>query len=89
MQLPERSTLAGGLSGLVAWGVGLGLTSLGITIPPTVITGVVAIIIPLIVHLVPDAAKVDAEIKIIAAELPKTYAEYPGVPTQKTPNNLS
>lgn len=80
MQLPfgiQQSTLAGGLSGLAAWGIGLGLTALGVSIPPTVITGVVAILIPVVVHFVPDAAKVDAEIKDIAKELPQTYQEYP------------
>lgn len=86
MNLPfniQQSTLAGGLSGLAAWGIGLGLTALGVSIPPTVITGVVAILIPLIVHFVPDAAKVDTEIKDIAAELPQTYStptDYPNAP---------
>ena len=99
MNLPfgiQQSTLAGGLSGLAAWGIGLGLTALGITVPPTVITGVVAILVPLVVHFVPDAAKVDAKIKEIAGELPQTYSastDFPqAAPQDKgtaTPNNIN
>lgn len=80
MQLPfgiQQSTLAGGLAGVAAWGIGLGLIALGVTVPPTVISGVVAILIPVVVHFVPDAAKVDTELKTIAKELPQTYTEYP------------
>lgn len=77
MKLPfgiQQSTLAGGLSGLATWGIGLGLAALGVTVPPTVITGLVAVLVPIVVHFVPDAAKVDSEIKNIASELPQTYA---------------
>lgn len=95
MQLPERSTLAGGLSGLAAWGIGLALNHFGINISADVITGVVAILVPLVVHLVPDAAKVDAEIKVIATEMPQAYSsptDYVNAPPQEigsmTPNNL-
>lgn len=86
----QRSTLAGGLSGVATWGIGLALTQFGFNVPADVITGAVAIIIPLIVHLVPDAAKVDAEIKIIAGELPQTYAEYPNdILPSLTTNNIN
>lgn len=92
MHLPDRSTVMGGLSGLVAWGIGIGLTALGVTIPPAVITGVVAVIIPLVVHFVPDAAKVDAEIKTIGSELPITYSnptDYPLPLPNLTSNNIN
>lgn len=96
MQLPERSTLAGGLSGLAAWGIGLVLTQFGVNIPADVITGVVAILVPLVVHFVPDAAQVDAKIKSIAADLPQTYSQPTDFPNsipqdtgKTTSNNLS
>ena len=79
MNLPfgiQQSTLAGGLSGLATWGIGLGLTALGITVPPTVIAGLVTVIIPVVVHFVPDAAKVDADIKEVAAVLPTATPDY-------------
>jgi hypothetical protein len=95
MQLPfgiQQSTLAGGLSGLAAWGIGLGLAALGVTVPAGVITGAIAILIPVVVHFVPDAAKVDAEIKTIAAELPQAYSSPadlndPGAPLSTSPDD--
>ena len=79
MALPfgiQQSTLAGGLAGFAAWGIGLGLAALGVTVPANVITGVVAILVPVVVHYVPDAAKVDEDIKEVAAIIPKTYPDY-------------
>lgn len=79
MNLPfgiQQSTLAGGLSGIVTWLIGLGLTAMGIVVPPAAISGAIAIIIPIVVHYVPDVAKVDEEIKKVASELPKTYPDY-------------
>jgi len=92
MALPfgiQQSTLAGGLSGLAVWGIGLALTQFGVNVPADVITGVVAIIIPLVVHYVPDAAKVDAEIKSVASIIPQTFAEYPNAPPPPSNNNLT
>ena len=95
MQLPfgiQQSTLAGGLTGVAAWGVGIGLTALGITVPPATISAVIAILVPVVVHFVPDAAKVDAKIKEIAGELPQTYSapsDYPAPPPSTTPNNFN
>ena len=73
----DRSTWAGGISGLATWGIGLGLTALGVAVPPAAISGVVAIIIPVVVHFCPDAAKVDQEIKFIVSDLPAVQASYP------------
>lgn len=93
MNLPfglQQSTLAGGISGVAVWGIGLALTAFGFNVPADVITAAVAIIIPLVVHIIPDAAKVDAAIKNIAAELPQTYAEYPGdKPLSTTISNIN
>ena len=86
MNLPfgiQQSTLAGGLTGVAAWGIGLGLTALGVTVPPAAITAALAILIPVVVHFVPDAAKVDTEIKNIAAELPQTYSSQDDFPKGK------
>jgi hypothetical protein len=92
MNLPfgiQQSTLAGGLAGLAAWGAGIGLTALGITVPPATVSGIIAILIPIVVHFVPDAANVDAEIKTIAGELPQTYQEYPGDPLPNITSNIN
>ncbi len=80
MTLPfglQQSTVAAGLSGLAAWGIGLGLTALGVTVPPNVISGAVVVLMAVVTHYVPDAATVDKDIKAIGAELPQTYQEYP------------
>jgi hypothetical protein len=89
MQLPERSTVAAGLGGLFAWGASLGLASLGYPVPQSTLLPLTVALMTAICHWVPDAAKVDAEIKTIGAELPTTYAEYPGSPPVPTPSNIN
>lgn len=95
MALPfgiQRSTLAGGITGVLAWGIGLGLSALGVPVPPNVVSGAVAILVPVVVHFVPDAAKVDAEIENIATILPQTYSAPSDFPENRditpTPNNI-
>lgn len=83
----QRSTLAGGISGVAAWAIGLGLTAIGFPVPPDVISGAIAVIVPIVVHFVPDAAQVDAKIKEIASIIPTVEHErkdFPGSACQST-----
>jgi hypothetical protein len=93
MKLPfgiDQSTLAGGLSGLATLGIMLGLGALGVSIPQSVIAPLVLIVTTIVVHAVPDAAKIDQEIKDVAKDLPQTYAkpeDFPSAP--KPPQSTS
>jgi len=92
MNLPDRSTVAAGLGGLAAWGASLGLASLGFPVPESVLLPITIALMTTICHLVPDAAKVDAEIKTIGAELPTTYSQpsdFPNPPPSYTPSNIN
>lgn len=53
--LPARSTLAGGLSSLSVWALGLLLAHFGIILPPGVVSGAVAVVGAVVTHLVPDS----------------------------------
>lgn len=57
MQLPSRSTLAGGLGGLAVWLISLGLKYYGIDVPQDAIGGTVAFVTAILVHFVPDSLK--------------------------------
>lgn len=87
MTLPfgiQQSTLAGGLTGIATFAIGLGLTALGITNGATLAAGLATILVPIVVHFVPDAAKVDIDLKNLAKELPQIYPAYPSDPTSST-----
>ncbi len=75
MQIPARSTLAGGLTGLAVWLISLLLAHYGIQVPQDNVGGAVALFSALAVHLVPDsiqdkARALDVEVKDLAAWLP-------------------
>lgn len=79
MNLPfgiQQSTLAGGISGLLTWGAGIGLAALGVTIPATAIAPICLLVATVVVHYVPDAANIDTEIKNLAKVMPTTEAKY-------------
>lgn len=81
MQLPSRSTIAGGLAGLAIWGISLLLPYIGITnVPQEAIGGAVALVTALLVHFTPDSLKSQAQalnvkVEDLAAWLPQ--AQYP------------
>lgn len=83
MNIPSQSTLAGGLSGLLAtWLLPMLLTSLGITVPPGTIAAAVTLITAIAVHVTPDSIKnianeLNVDIKDLAAWLPTVQAIYP------------
>lgn len=52
--MPAQSTLAGGLSGLVAYVLSMVLAHYGITIPESILTPAVVAIVTVVVHIVPD-----------------------------------
>ena len=88
----QQSTLAGGLTSVLAFGLGLGLTALGVPGGAQLALGLATLIVPVVVHFVPDAAQVDADIKEIAAVLPQAYAapgDFPNVPPSPTPSNIN
>lgn len=91
MVIPDRSTLSGGLAGVVAWGASLVLAHFGMVISPEILTPAIIGLITLVVHFVPDAAKIDQTIKDVGAILPQTYSspeDFPNAPKSGTPNNL-
>lgn len=65
--IPARSTLAGGLTSLAVWGIGLALTAAGVVIPPLTVAGIgiltqgqmiglgVAIAGAIATHVMPDS----------------------------------
>lgn len=55
--LPARSTLAGGLSSLTVWAIGLLLVHFGIILPPGTVSGAVALVGAIVTHIVPDTLK--------------------------------
>lgn len=57
MQLPSRSTLAGGLGGLAVWAIGLILEHYKVDVPQDDVGGAVALVTALLVHWVPDTMK--------------------------------
>ena len=83
MQWPDRSTLAAGAAGLAAWAASYELTSLGYPIPEQTILPFTVALMTLVAHIVPDAAKVDQEIKNIAKDLPQTYSAPSDFPAGK------
>ena len=101
IKLPQASTLAGGLTGLAAWGIALLLNSHGIPVSQDMILTVITTLVPLVVHITPDGIQkeltiIDGKIKVIASVMPQTYSaptDFPSTPPQEagkvTPNNLS
>lgn len=96
IKLPDRSTLSGGLAGLAAWGASLVLARYGVVIPPEVLLPAIISLMTVVVHIIPDAAKVDATIKEVASIIPQTYSnptDFVNPPPQDvgkaTSNNLS
>ncbi len=96
MNLPDRSTIAAGLGGLAAWGASVGLASVGVPIPQSVLLPITVALMTALCHFVPDAAKVDADIKEVVAIIPQTYSKPSDFPDEApqdkgtaTPNNLS
>lgn len=90
ISLPDKSTLAGGLTGLLAWSTGMVLAHYGVVIPPETLTPIIIGLVTVVVHFVPDAAKVDATIKEVAAVIPQAYSDpkdFPNAP--KPPSNVS
>ena len=95
MTLPPRSVLAGGLAGLAAWGISLGLVSCcAITVPPDALTPIVTMIGAAVMWMVPDtkkqateqlAAHLDMDAKDLAAMLPTVTASYPVNPNTPLP----
>lgn len=80
MQLPDRSTLLGGLSGLLVWYLGRLLQYFNIDVPQDAINGAIVVISALVTHFVPDslkshAAALNVNIKDLAEWLPE--AKYP------------
>ncbi len=101
IKLPQASTLAGGLTGLAAWGIALLLNSHGIPVSQDQILAVITTLVPLIVHITPDGIQkeitiIDGKIKIIASVMPQTYSaptDFPQASPQDkgtaTPNNIN
>lgn len=88
MQLPARSVIAGGLSSLAIWGLGLLLPQLGIILPPMAISGAVAVVGAIVTHFVPDSLKNQADalnvsVKDLANWLPTVEQVYPDQDKQK------
>lgn len=87
MQLPDRSTLSGGLFGLAVWALSRLLAYYHIEVSQDAVTSTIVVGSALIVHFVPDslkshAAALNVDVKDLAAWLPE--AKYPddGQPTK-------
>ena len=82
MQLPARSTLAGGLSGVAAWLLTLALAHFGIIVPQEAVGAVVALISTIAVHVTPDsiqdtAKALNVDVKSLAGWIPTVSYDYP------------
>ncbi len=85
MQLPARSTLAGGIVGLATWGLSLLLAHYGVQVPQDAVGGAVALLAALASHFCPDtlkdqAAALNVKVEDLAAWLPEAV-----YPDQKKP----
>jgi hypothetical protein len=74
----DRSTWAGGVSGFITVGIGLGLTAIGVAVPPAAIAPIALLIAGIFVHCVPDGAKIDETLKEIPSLVPTIDPTYPG-----------
>lgn len=75
MQLPARSVIAGGISSVLVWAIGLALVHFGIILPPGTVSGAVALVGTIVTHLTPDtlkdqAAALNVKVKDLAEWIP-------------------
>ena len=82
MQLPTRSVLAGGISSIAVWVIGVALAHFGIIVPPELLSGAVAIVGALATHLTPDtlqdtAKQLNVDVKSLAEWIPTVEYTYP------------
>jgi hypothetical protein len=63
------------------------LAHYGVVVPPEILTPAIVGIVTVVVHFVPDAAKVDATIKKVVAEIPQTYSASTDYPNALKPTD--
>ena len=80
--IPSRSVLAGGLSGLVAWGLCLAAQSYGLPITESQVTLAVTVLGAVATHFAPDSLKdhakaLNVKVEDLAKLLPEAQGVYP------------
>lgn len=81
--LPDRKVLAGGLSGVVAWGIMLGLSMAGVPVPAETQALLVTVISTAMGYLVPPSQR--DIVKRLNDQLVAVAAADPGIPVSGGP----